>query len=328
MIAPRRLRYPLKGFTLIELLVVIAIIALLISILLPSLSQAKEQAKLVKCGTQMKQIGLGLALCQDDNNGFVPSWDDGFETVAPWIQLSWTEALFDMDYIGNNDIRRCPSDKRCDEATVLRGQEWGWNFVENFGAGETPRPGRRTSYVMSCLMSYNWKEDHYKDAARQMLAADGWWNWTHNMSPRWLVKSVLGYRGASMADPTFGSNGVGFRHTNRYRCQVVYRDQHVESIVPKWPKTREEIRWPAWVDTSKTFTWLPGETDSRFDYSPYDGEVDEWQNRTPAGAAGYNPAMPDELFLEYRSGGTAPSGETCYKSGGIWKKLPNPRDRR
>ena len=45
------------GFTLIELLVVIAIIALLLSILLPSLSKVKKQAGGVICRTQMKDIG-------------------------------------------------------------------------------------------------------------------------------------------------------------------------------------------------------------------------------------------------------------------------------
>lgn len=61
-----------SGFTLIELLVVIAIIALLVSILLPSLSKAKELAKRVVCSTQLRASGTGFAMYATENDGFLP----------------------------------------------------------------------------------------------------------------------------------------------------------------------------------------------------------------------------------------------------------------
>ena len=57
------------GFTLIELLVVIAIIALLMSILMPSLTRVKKQARTVACLGKLKQWGMFFAMYAEDNNG-------------------------------------------------------------------------------------------------------------------------------------------------------------------------------------------------------------------------------------------------------------------
>ena len=60
------------GFTLIELLVVVAIIALLVSILVPSLQQARRSAKLVVCSSHLHQVGIGAMIYVTQWNGKFP----------------------------------------------------------------------------------------------------------------------------------------------------------------------------------------------------------------------------------------------------------------
>jgi prepilin-type N-terminal cleavage/methylation domain-containing protein len=100
-----RKRYltPFSGFTLIELLVVISIIALLVSILLPSLSRAKRLAKKTVCMALHKGYGLASEMYVFDNDGVMM---DSYKHLAPDVGIP--------KYWGSKklpeEVARCPED--------------------------------------------------------------------------------------------------------------------------------------------------------------------------------------------------------------------------
>ncbi|NBB95937.1 MAG: prepilin-type N-terminal cleavage/methylation domain-containing protein [Planctomycetes bacterium] len=134
---PRR-----TAFTLIELLVVIAIIALLVSILLPSLNAAKELAKAVKCQTNMSHVGRAMAMYNTGYRGNLPTsylyaagnagnWeldDQRLGAGHPHGYIHWSWFLYEGGEM-KDDGFQCPSMKRgghpatnCEDDEKMPGQ--------------------------------------------------------------------------------------------------------------------------------------------------------------------------------------------------------------
>ncbi|MBK9121065.1 MAG: prepilin-type N-terminal cleavage/methylation domain-containing protein [Phycisphaerales bacterium] len=355
---PSGLRQPHRthhsAFTLIELLVVVAIIALLISILLPSLAQARSQARKAKCGANLRSIGQAVASCYATYNDYGPSWDDGEANPAAgseWFMFSWADTLFDLGFLGNPNAQICPDDQRPDDPVRARADtnNWNYKFVREFGKGETPRAGIRSSYALNAIMHFNFYDDRYKDPARQIYAADGWWTWFGSFNAAWLASDrVLPAQPPGYSWPHAYANMVAWRHGKQRETGLLMRDGSVSHVRPNFGQlTNAASLFFTTTDTNRYFTWLPGEHPVRNYYDAYgvgpgganpkrdplldqkapgQPRLPDWRERNLRGT-GYKQlgsannihpyAYPDELNAVWRTRNKA------------WKELPNEQiDRR
>jgi len=141
------------GFTLIELLVVISVIALLVSILMPALNRAREQAQKVVCASQERQWGIAISQYASDNDQYFPRNDDApyphFWWIGPSMMEFFDEFLLPLEkresteggYQMESNITHCPTQKR--HMTVMA------------RSAET----RDVDVIGYCYIAYNWPED-------------------------------------------------------------------------------------------------------------------------------------------------------------------------
>ncbi len=136
------------GFTLIELLVVIAIIALLISILLPSLTRARDQAKAVKCGVGARNVGVGVInyIASNKKGTFPPSYvypkdaKGNYDLMnqdpgRPFGYLHWSWFLYGKGEVEKSAFE-CPKMENLGIPRTNPGKEqedWDEKQVDDFG---------------------------------------------------------------------------------------------------------------------------------------------------------------------------------------------------
>jgi prepilin-type N-terminal cleavage/methylation domain-containing protein/prepilin-type processing-associated H-X9-DG protein len=189
----------LTGFTLIELLVVIAIIALLMGILMPALTAVREQGRRAVCGQNEKNMGLGLHLYANDNDGKLP-----LNEVDRWLfDVSyWTTDIILRTGAFDRHIFYCPSWRQRDNIIF-------WRYGENFPAGTPenhPQPepqSESTRKNYHRIMGYFWFIDTVRGRENPPMSPD-------NKHKEWVRSVIATKRSAAtvelIADVT-ASNG-------------------------------------------------------------------------------------------------------------------------
>ncbi len=202
---------PARAFTLIELLVVIAIIAILAALIFPVFAQARAKARQAVCSSNLRQIGIAVAMYTQDCDGLYPYAVDPADWSTPQIwngQPAFQAEIPNIGhindvlgpYIKSRELFHCPSDTGFLQEDFVPGQ--------TIAPNDTP-PGAFPSSFAKFGTSYYYRTEiafrHASDSSVQTPA-------TLNM----IFDGCGGWHGGSIFD------------TRRY--SVLHADGHVKSL--------------------------------------------------------------------------------------------------
>ncbi|MBS0197525.1 MAG: prepilin-type N-terminal cleavage/methylation domain-containing protein [Planctomycetes bacterium] len=228
-----------RAFTLIELLIVIAIIAVMVSMMLPTLRGTREAARVVACGASMGQVAAVLNVYENDNRGVFPrlqdhaygvvhpSFDPSQELDKTWVDLVCGLGYLDADLSGAG----LPKTLRCPSASFENDPTWagqmpnyGVNYMISPPVWLEPRVGQRSFFGKPSLFNGPLDRVIFMIESRHLDNPRGWF-------------------GAG------NSNWVAKHHNSGNGANVVYLTGNVVLRTARRDLAPEDINQPfAWIN--------------------------------------------------------------------------------
>ena len=255
-----------NGFTLIELLVVVAIIALLISILLPSLSRARDAGRMAVCLSNLRQLGLGFGLYVEDYKGRLPALAHPNNRDNAWHQKI-AAYMSHPDHVGygkgfGESYMRCPGQEpECYRTygvsypSVFRGAVW-WPRALHVKLDNVPAH----AYVAGESNNKNWGAGYDYNWSAPIYHPLGWW-----LDMKWPDIPVGLRNGGDSHSALIMTghgpyNNWGPVHHGKTAGTFSFSDGRAEVITISAWKANDGDLWGTWPEPGASDRGLPNRT--------------------------------------------------------------------